>query len=105
MHPLPNRTTIVVSKTKNYDEENCITVKSLDEAIELASDKNIYISGGSSLYKEALPWVEMMYITEIDFEIEGDTYFPEFDETLFVKEVNQHFDGDIPYTYITYTKR
>ena len=104
-NPLPNRITIVVSRTKNFDEENCITVKSLDEAIKLAGDKHIYISGGSSLYKEALSLVEKIYITEIDYEIEGDTYFPEFDETLFVKEVNKHFDGVIPYTYVTYTKR
>lgn len=103
-HPLPNRTTIVISRTKNFDEDNCFTVKSLDEAIKLG-DKNIYISGGSSLYKEALPLVEKMYITEIDYEIEGDTYFPDFDETLFVKEVNEHFTGDIPYTYVTYTKK
>jgi dihydrofolate reductase len=104
-HPLPNRTTIVISRTKNFDEENCITVKSLEEAIKLAGDTNIYISGGSSIYKEALPLVEKMYITEIDYEVEGDTYFPKFDEALFVKEVNQHFDGDIPYTYVTYTRR
>lgn len=104
-NPLPNRITIVISRTKSFDEENCFTVKSLEEAIKLAGNKHIYISGGSSLYKEALPLVEKMYITEIDYEIEGDTYFPEFDETSFVKEVNQHFDSDIPYTYVTYTKR
>jgi dihydrofolate reductase len=104
-HPLPNRTTIVISRTKKFDEENCITAKSLDEAIKLAGDKNIYISGGSSLYREALSLVEKMYITEIDYEIEGDTYFPEFDESLFVREVGQHFNGDIPYTYVTYTRK
>lgn len=104
-HPLPDRTTIVISRTKKFNEKNCITVKSLDEAIELAGDKDIYISGGSSLYQESLSMVEKMYITEIDYEVEGDTYFPKFDETLFDKEVNQHFEGDISYTYVTYTKR
>jgi len=103
-HPLSNRTTIVISSTKKFDEQNCITVKSLDEAIKLAGEKNIYISGGYSLYKEALPLVEKMYITEINYEIEGDTYFPEFDETLFVREEEKHFEGDIPYTYLTYTR-
>jgi dihydrofolate reductase len=103
--PLPNRTTIVISRTKMFDEKNCITVKSLDEAIKLAGNKNIYISGGSSLYKEALSFVEKMYITEIDYEIEGDTFFPKFDETLFIRKEIQHFDGDIPYTYVTYTRK
>ncbi len=103
--PLPNRTTIVVSGTKNFDGENCYTAKSLTEAIELAGDKDVYISGGARLYEEALPLVEKMYITEIDLEIEGDTYFPAFKEEEFVKEINERFDGEIPYTYVTYTRR
>ena len=103
--PLPNRTTIVVSGTKNFDAENCFTAKSLEEAIILAGDRNIYISGGARLYEEALSLVEKMYITEIDCEIEGDTYFPEFDKNMFEKEINERFEGDIPYTYVTYTRK
>lgn len=103
--PLPNRITIVVSNTKNFDEENCVTAKSLLEAIKLAGDKDIYISGGARLYEEALPLVEKMYITEIDCDIEGDTYFPSFDKEQFVKEINEKYEGEIPYTYVTYIKR
>ena len=102
--PLPNRTTIVISNTRNFDCENCMTARSLAEALELAGDRNIYISGGARLYEEALPLVEKMYITEIDAEIEGDTYFPVFDEALFVKEINERVEGEIPYTYVTYTR-
>ena len=61
--PLPNRTTIVVSSTKEYTGENCFTVRSLQEAIELAGNKDVFISGGARLYEEALPIVEKMYIT------------------------------------------
>lgn len=103
--PLPNRTTIVVSNTKNFDAENCMTAKSLAEALKLAGDKDVYISGGGRIYAEALPLVEKMYITEIDCEIEGDTYFPTFDELLFEKEINQRHEGEIPYTYVTYTRK
>ena len=66
--PLPNRTTIVISSTKNYDGENCMTARSVAEAIEMAGDKDIYISGGARVYEEALPLVEKMYITEVDLE-------------------------------------
>jgi dihydrofolate reductase len=104
-HPLPDRMTIVVSNTKNYDEENCITVSSLEEAIKISGDRDIYISGGSRLYQEAIPIVDKMYITEIDAEIEGDTYFPEFQEEAFDREVEKRVDGEIPYTYITYTRK
>jgi len=103
--PLPNRTTIVVSRTKNFDAENCMTAKSLAEAIEMAGDRKLYISGGAGLYKEALPLVEKMYITEIDLDVEGDTYFPDFDKTKFIKEIDEEFDGDISYTYVTYTRK
>ncbi len=103
--PLPNRTTIVVSNTLKIEEENCMTAKSLSEAIKLAGDKDIYISGGAKLYEEALPLVEKMYITEIDYDIEGDTFFPEFEKEQFVKEINEHYNGDIPYTYVTYTRK
>ncbi len=74
--PLPNRTTIVISNTLKIDGENCMTAKSLEEAIKLAGNRDIYISGGAKLYEEALPFVEKMYITEIDYDIDGDTFFP-----------------------------
>jgi len=103
--PLPDRTTIVVSGTKNFDGENCMTAKSLKEAIEMAGDRKIYISGGARLYEEALPLVEKMYITEIDLEAEGDTFFPEFDKEQFVRTVDEEFTGEIPYKYVTYTRK
>lgn len=46
-----------------------------------------------------------MYITEIDCDIEGDTYFPPFESGQFVKEINEIFEGEIPYTYVTYTRK
>lgn len=104
-HPLPNRETIVVSNTKTYVSDNCKTAKSLLEAIQLAGDKDIYISGGAGLYKEALQIVDKMYITEIDLEIDGDTYFPEFNEEKFIKNVDEVYEGEIPYRYVTYVRK
>lgn len=56
--PLPNRTTIVVSNTKTFDDDNCFTARSLNEAIEMAGDRAVYISGSARIYEEALPIVE-----------------------------------------------
>lgn len=107
--PLPNRFTVVVSNTASFEAENCTTAHSLAEAVERAEilqpGKNIYISGGAGLYEEAIDMVEKMYITEVDAEIQGDTYFPVFDEELFTKSVDEHVDGEIPYTYVTYTRK
>lgn len=107
--PLPNRFTVVVSNTASFEAENCTTASSLSEAIEKAKElqpgKHIYISGGAGLYKEAIDMVEKMYITEVDAHIEGDTYFPEFDVSLFEKTVDEQVEGEIPYTYVTYTRK
>ena len=62
-HPLPNRKTIVVSRTKKYEGENLATASSVEEAIKMAGDEKVYISGGYGLYKEAIPYVDVMYIT------------------------------------------
>ena len=102
--PLPNRTTIVISKTHKYEGENCFTCESLAEALELSAGRDVYISGGAGLYKEAINIVDKMYITRVDIEIEGDTFFPEFDEKMFTKEIDEVIDGDVPYTYLTYTR-
>ena len=103
--PLPNRMTYVVSNTKNFDQEGVKTVKSIQEAIDLAGDKNVYISGGARIYEEAMPYVEKMYITEVELEVDRDTFFPEFDENLYEKTIDERVEGEIPYTYVTYTRK
>ena len=80
-HPLPNRKNIVISRATNYDD--VVTVESLEKAIEL-SEGNIYIIGGYNLFKEAIPMVDIMFITEVNLNIEnGDVFFPDFDEDEF----------------------
>ena len=80
-HPLPNRKNIVISRATNYDD--VVTVDSLEKAIEL-SEGNIYIIGGYNLFKEAIPMVDIMYITEVNLNIEnGDVFFLDFDEDEF----------------------
>jgi dihydrofolate reductase len=80
-HPLPNRINIVISRTTNYP--GVITVDSLEKALELA-EGNIYIIGGYNLFKEVIPLVDVMYITEVNMEVEnGDVYFPSFNEAEF----------------------
>lgn len=106
--PLPNRFTIVVSKTANFEAENCVTVPTLEDALAYARenrpDENVYLSGGAGIYKEGLPYADKLFITEVELEIEGDTFFPEFDETLYTKTIDERVEGEIPFTYVTYTK-
>lgn len=104
-HPLPGRKTVVVSNTKNFDQPGCRTAGSLTEALALSAGEDVYISGGSRLYEEALPLADVLYLTEIEKKIEGDTYFPEFDESRYLKRVEEKHGGEIPYTYVTYMRQ
>jgi len=97
--PLKGRKNIVVSRTTNYD--GVITVDSLEKAIELATG-NIYIIGGYNLFKEALPLVDVMYITEINLTIDEDkenVFFPDFNENEFLKEESEETDEYKRYVY------
>ena len=101
-HPLPNWKNIIVSRTKNYSGENLITVGSLKEALAISGNEDIYISGGYGVFKEALPLVDKMYITEVDITIEnGDVFFPEFDSNEFDMIVGETRGEDIKYTRTT----
>ncbi|MGN0489461.1 MAG: dihydrofolate reductase [Ruminococcus sp.] len=107
--PLPNRNTIVVSKTRTFDFENCMTARTVEEALKIAKEKfphkDVYISGGGEIYKEVLPYAQVMYITEINSVINGDVYFPDFDEKDFDVIVEAKFNEELPYTYLTYTRK
>ncbi|MGN0352054.1 MAG: dihydrofolate reductase [Roseburia sp.] len=105
-HPLPNRKTIVVSRSKKYTGDNLVTASSLQEAIEVAGDEKIYIAGGYGLYKESISLVDKMYITEVDLMIDdGDVFFPEFNVNDFDMTIGETSGDDIKYTRTIYTRK
>ena len=104
-HPLPGRLNIVVSRTQRDEGKNLCTASSLDEAIALAGNRDAFVSGGARLFAEALNLVDVMYVTEIDADVPGDVFFPKFDASAFDRRVEARFDGELPYEYVTYTRR
>jgi len=84
--PLPRRTNIVVTRTPGYAAPGILVAHDLDDAIELARRQceadgveEAFITGGAGLYAEGLAVADRLYVTEIDAELEGDTFFPEVD--------------------------
>lgn len=105
-HPLPNRRNIIVSRTQKFEGDNLQTVSSLQEAIAAAGDADIYVAGGYGLFKEALPFVDKMYITEVDMIVEdGDVFFPEFDADEFDVSIGEVGGEDIKFTRVVYTRK
>jgi dihydrofolate reductase len=76
--PLENRRNIIVSRTPDLVIEGCEVVASFSEAAQLARDTDgcPMVIGGAQIYEAALPRVTRIHLTEIDREVEGDTFFP-----------------------------
>ncbi len=102
---LPGRETIVVSRTRTFDAPHCVTAPSLARALEIAAGRDVYISGGAQLYREALPLADVLYLTEVHAQFDGDTFFPAFDRAEFEQTAREDVDGAIPYTYVTYRRK
>lgn len=108
--PLPGRVSVIVSRNYNLWRDDCIIVNSFDEAIKEASrdDNEIFIVGGAEIYALALPIANKLYITEIQQDIDGDTYFPEFDRTKWRETAREKHHQDIPqpldYHFVTYQR-
>ncbi len=103
--PLPERKTILISKTRWLETEECTTVSSLEEALSMVNpNEEVFIAGGGQVYREALPYADRIYLTLIHQQVEGDTYFPFFFEE-FQKIEEKGQDGEIPYTYYLYERK
>ena len=82
--PLPNRHNIVISRQIEPSDNkisNVSWVKSIDEAISLAQKQQpdeVFIIGGGNIYQQVLPLIDRLYLTHIDAELQGDTYFPDY---------------------------
>jgi dihydrofolate reductase len=75
---LPGRTTIVITRNPGWKFEGAVVADSLQRALDLASgDSEVFVIGGQEVFREALPLADRIYLTEIDRDFEGDTFFPE----------------------------
>ena len=85
--PLPGRRNIVVSRNKNWFAEGCEVFVSLSAALaRCAPTEQTFVIGGSSLFGEALPNADRLYVTEVDAAPEGDTFFPALDSEMWREE-------------------
>ena len=98
--PLPNRRNVILTRNSNFKAKDCDVFNSLDDALgayEYGSEKTIFIIGGGQIYALALAQevVDEMYITYVDGDYDADTFFPEFDESKWRKELvlKQEKDG------------
>lgn len=110
--PLPNRTTIVISRQADLQIEGVIIAHSVEEAILKAKSitrEDIFIVGGAEIYALSLALADQILVTQLHDIFEGDAYFPEIPSTSW--EITEKERGvtdeknAYQYSYITYTRK
>ncbi|MDP5274309.1 dihydrofolate reductase [Chengkuizengella axinellae] len=108
--PLPKRKNIIITQNKDFKAEDCVVVHTIEGAINECNDEENFVIGGTEIYKLLLPYVNKLYVTEIDHDFgQGDTYFPEINESIWkqTSKVQGVTDEKNPYIYyfITYERK
>lgn len=110
--PLPGRTNVVVTRQEDYAAGGIIVLHSLEEGVRFAAragESEAFIAGGAEIYAQSLHTADRMYLTRVHAEVEGDTWFPEFNDVTEWKLVDsEHFDADekneYPFSFLTYER-
>ena len=108
--PLPGRTNIVLTRDPNWSAAGVIAVRSVEEALARASGATELVAiGGAEVYRLVMPFARRMYLTNVQADVPGDTYFPEFDPTQWADvdcdahPADEH--NDYPVTFVTLERR
>ncbi|HEX7832863.1 MAG TPA: dihydrofolate reductase [Thermoanaerobaculia bacterium] len=108
---LPGRTNVVITR-QDLAIPNVTVVHSLEDAIQVAAragESEAFVLGGAEIYAQANHRADRMYLTRVHADVEGDTFFPEFDDVSEWHLVDaEHFEADeqnqYPYSFLTYDR-
>jgi len=99
-HALPGRRNIVMSRNQKFKAEGCQVVDSLEEALEaVVGEEEIMIIGGEELYRLFLAYAKRIYLTIIEAEFIGDSYFPILDTKDWVEVSRRTYEPDKSWPY------
>lgn len=111
--PLPNREHVVVSSRALTLPLGVLQVRSLAEALALPphAEQPVFVIGGNGMYAEAMALADDLYLTEIEAEVPGDAYFPQWDRTAFREVSRDRQTGTlvadaapVPYSFVHYER-
>lgn len=101
--PLPGRTNIVLTRDSNYRQEGCLIFHSKEDLLKWSKESNfeVFITGGSEIFRLFMEEADQLYVTKIYETFEGDTYFPELDwsDWTLVSSKKGPKDEKNPYDY------
>ena len=105
--PLPGRRNVVITRNAEWNGAGAERVASLEEAFELlAGEERVYVIGGAEIYAAVLPYADELLLTEVALDVEGDTFFPDWDRSLFVEvSREEHVSSDgTPFAFATFRR-
>ncbi|MDV6168926.1 dihydrofolate reductase [Flavobacterium sp. DG1-102-2] len=81
--PLPNRTSVIITRQADYKADGCIIAGSLDEALNACpQDEEVFVIGGGEIYNQSISRADKLDITRVHAEFpDADAYFPQIDES------------------------
>lgn len=104
--PLPGRRNIVITRNKAYLAPGCEVADSLEKALALCKDvEKVFIIGGAQLYSLGLDRATEIMLTVLDREVDGDVFFPKFDENQYVVVHSEQVSEPESYTVLFYRKK
>jgi len=106
--PLPDRRNVVVTRNATWQGDGAERAGSIDEALLLLEDaEQILVIGGGELYTAALPLADELLLTEIDVEMEGDTFFPSWERAEFTEASREEHvsESGIPFAFVNYARQ
>ena len=99
--PLPGRENVVLSRSRNYD--HVPTFSSIEKAINHLEDYDkVFVIGGGEVYKQLLSKADLLYVTEIHKEFEGDTFFPDYRDSIGEKWVETSREDFDEFSFVVY---
>jgi dihydrofolate reductase len=105
--PLPGRRNVVVTRNDAWAADGAERGSSLADALRLlAAEPRVFVIGGAELYAEALPLADELLVTEIDADVEGDAFFPNWHRAAF-EEVSreEHRSEEFAFAFVTYRRK
>jgi dihydrofolate reductase len=107
--PLPGRMNIVLTDNPDETIKDAVTAYSLQDALDKGEkEKEIFIIGGGSIYRQFMPIADRLFITHVHRKAPADIYFPEIDLCIWEITEKEEFKSDgengIPYTYTIYER-
>lgn len=104
--PLPGRHNIVVSRDASYAPTGATACTSLEAAIAACAGQDAFVIGGAQIYTLALPLAQRVLATEVDAQVDGDTFFPELPAGLWHETVRSEpvEENGHRYRWVTYER-